>query len=823
MHPWARSLSTCLRSTILLLPVIAGALAGDAAAEEKSARPGGQATALPPPVQQALKQYCYECHASGGQEGGLALDALIAKLPATGGRGEGHVQWLAVWNNLRAQMMPPSDEPQPSEQQRQAIVKWIERDVFRLDAAHPDPGRVTLRRLNRVEYASTVHDLLGVEFDAAESFPPDDTGYGFDTIGDVLNISPLLMEKYLEAAQSIVAHAVPPEGPKPPRRKLSPDGFKSPSKKDKTTASRIPFADAAKVRQSVKIGQAGRYRLRFEMRAVGSDEASSNTARVGIAVDDQQLKSQQVGWDANNTIVLSADTKLTTGEHALVVELTPLDPPMEDEHRLYLNVRFVQIEGPLDGAVLEYPPEFRRVFFDGAPPADVAGRRTYARKILRHFADRAFRRPVDEAALDRLVALAIDADPRPKASFEQGIARGLMAILVSPRFLFRAEVQAEPNSPGRIVPLDEFALAARLSYFLWSSLPDDELFKLAGEHRLRENLHAQVERMLGDKRSQRFVENFVGQWLQTRDVDGFNVDARKILNIKSSDDANKIFNRNVRRAFTQETELLFAHLLRENRSARELLTADYTFLNEPLARFYGIDGVKGFQMRKVPLSKDDHRGGILTHGSILLVTSNPTLTSPVKRGLFVLDNLLGTPSAPPPPDVPPLPEGSPGKGRKHTLRELMEVHREKPLCASCHARMDPIGLSLEEYNVLGQWRDKDLGKPLDSAGQLITGEKFADTRELERVIANQRHTDFYRCLAEKMLTYALGRGVEYYDATTVDALVSAMEGDQGRLRTLVQAIVASAPFQQRRGDGEHVPKRAGSASASAGKPNVRSN
>ncbi|HYR59158.1 MAG TPA: DUF1592 domain-containing protein, partial [Chthoniobacteraceae bacterium] len=375
--------------------------------------------------------------------------------------------------------------------------------------------------------------------------------------------------------------------------------------------------------------------------------------------------------------------------------------------------------------------------------------------------------------------------------------------LASPRFLFRAEVQPEPNNAGRTVPIDEFALASRLSYFLWSSMPDDELFALARDGKLRANLRAQIDRMLADPRSKRFVENFVGQWLQTRDVEGINVDVRIFLGLKN-DEAYRIFNQRLREAMREETELMFAHLLTENRPVLDLLTADYTFLNEQLASFYGIPGVKGTEMRKVALPPESHRaGGILTHGATLVVTSNPTRTSPVKRGLFILENILGTPAPPAPPNVPDL-EQSKKSGAKLTMRELMAVHRENPLCASCHARMDPLGFALENFTPLGTWRDRENGKPIETAGQLITGEKFKDVAELAHVLATSRRDDFYRCLTEKLLSYAIGRGLEYYDTVTVNQIVERLKKDNGAMRSLIYGVVESAPFQKRRGDGERV-------------------
>ncbi len=619
-------------------------------------------------IQPVFAKYCYTCHGDGASEGELALDGLVNAAD----RAAHHDRWLAVWKNLRAQTMPPSDEDQPTAEERERLITWIQRDVFQLDPSNPDPGRVTIRRMNREEYRNTIRDLLGVEFQVRDAFPADDTGYGFDTIGDVLSLSPLLMEKYLEAADEIVHQAVTSEGVK--------------------NAKRTVWA-----------------------------------ARFSNAKDN---------------------------------EVAPW-----------------------------------------APPAGAEERKPFTREILRTFADRAFRRPVDEPTLDRLVAMALEIDQQPDTLLGEGIAHAMVAVLTSPRFLFRAEVQPEPNNPGKVVPLDEFALASRLSYFLWSSAPDQELFDLAKQGKLRANLRPQIDRMLADSKSDRFTRNFVGQWLQTRDVETITIDARRVLGRNSGRDAARIFNDQVRRAMRDETELLFTHLVRENRSVLELLTADYTFLNEPLAEFYGVPGVRGREMRKVQLPDSAHRGGLLTHASFLIVTSNPTRTSPVKRGLFVLENLMGSPTPPPPPDVPPL-EETRNRGNNLTMREAMAIHREQPLCASCHNRMDPLGLVLEEYNALGLWRDQDRGKPIETAGELITGEEFTNTLDLARVIATARRGDFYRCLTEKMLTYALGRGVEYYDSPTIDGIVHQLENDRGQMRTLIFAIVESAPFQKRRGDGK---------------------
>ncbi len=746
-----------------------------------------------------LEDHCYDCHGDGAKKGDFAFDAHAGVEASF----QDPVHWYAVWKNLTSQLMPPSDEPQPKTEQRERVLRWIETAVFKLDPANPDPGRVTIRRLNRVEYQHTIRDLLGLEFDTDEAFPEDDTGYGFDTIGDVLSISPLLMEKYIAAAEQIAGEVVSKSGGSIPTQTIDPGKFQL-SSDPKKSAKTLPFAEPATASYLKRIDDPGKYRITVELQVSGSSEATTHTAKAALLAGGGTLDTESLGWDYRKDLKLSGETMLAKGENTLTINLIPGPLPPAGENQLNLNLKQVRLQGPMDGSKLEYPKEYFRVFLDGPPPKDPAARATYARKILRQLADRAFRRPVDEATLNRLVKIAADASQQPGTTFERGIGHALTAILASPRFLFRAEIQPEPNNPGRIVPVDEFSLASRLSYFLWSSLPDEELLELARKNQLRANLDAQIDRLLADERAQRFVENFVGQWLQTRDVEGVNIDPRRALGIRDSDAARRIFNQRLRRSMREETELLFAHILEENRPVSEILTADYTFLNEPLARFYGIQGVEGNEMRKVTLPADSpRRGGVLTHGSTLVVTSNPTRTSPVKRGLFILENILATPAPPAPPNVPEL-EAARKQGRDLTMREMMEVHREAPLCAGCHARMDPLGLALENFTAGGSFRADERGQPIDTAGRLITGETFKTPTELAHVLATSRRDDFYHCLAEKMLTYAIGRGLEYYDTVTVEKIVGALKKDGGKIRSLVHAVVDSAPFQKRRGDGSRI-------------------
>jgi len=614
-----------------------------------------------------LRESCGSCHCDGAEEGGVALDGLLERL---GGelRDDEVAAWAKVVKNVRAGIMPPAEEPQPTSEQRASIVTSIEGDVLGVDAAHPDPGQVVLRRLNRVEYANTVRDLTGVDIDVTYELPPDDTGYGFDTIGAVLSISPLLLEKYVGVASRV--------------------------------AEQI------------------------------ADEARSR-----------------------------------------------------------------------DGE--SFRDDYQRLFPLGLPPDDEEQREQHLRETLRRLADRGYRRPVDDLTLGRLVTVAKTAGGEG-TPFEHRIAAAAAAVIASPRFLFRFEDVGQEGGGDlgpQAVPIDEFSLASRLSYFLWSTMPDDELFTLAREGRLRAELDQQLERMLADEQSNAFVENFVGQWLQTRDVETLPFDLGSVLIVPGDrgDDRRwrggpeRYFNYHLRLAMKQETEMLFAHLLREGLPATDLLVGTSTFLNERLARFYGVEDIEGEDMQLVELPEGSHRGGLLTQASFLMVTSNPSRTSPVKRGLFILTNLLGTPPPPPPADVPALEDVAAEVGDDASMRELMALHRKDALCASCHARMDPLGLALEQYSALGQWRGEQAGG-IDTAGTLITGESFGNVQELAETIAGPRKSDFHRCLSEKVMTYALGRGVEYFDAPAVDRIVEEADAG-GSLTDIVRGVVRSVPFQ----------------------------
>ncbi len=524
-------------------------------------------------------------------------------------------------------------------------------------------------------------------------------------------------------------------------------------------------------------------------------------------------------------------------------EVLPLTPDKKQVRSLSLKIDSITVRGPMDPKSWVQPKNYAR-YFPKPIPSGKSSRRQYAREILEPFVRKAYRHPVESSTVDQLVSLAESTSAQKGKTFEEGIGQAMIAVLASPRFLFREEALEPISNSGTHPWVDEFALASRLSYFYWSSMPDDELFRLAGERKLRANLKSQMSRLLADRRAEGLVRNFVGQWLQARDVENVQIDARQVLFRESAPDPDfekrrqrfrelrdrgedtllpaekkevddmraefsKRFskppraelNADLRRAMRQETEKVFDYVLREDRSLLELLDSNYTFLNERLAGHYGLTNlnIKGDEMRRVTLPADSPRGGILTQGSVLAVTSNPTRTSPVKRGLFVLDNILGTPPPPPPPDIPPLEDAAKAmKEKTLSLRETLALHREKPLCSSCHNRMDPLGLALENFNALGMWRDQERGQSIDATGKLLSGESFTNVKELKQILATRHASEFYRTMTEKLLTYALGRGLDYYDVATVDTIVESLEQTKGSPSALLTGIIESAAFQKTR-------------------------
>lgn len=769
-----------------------------------------QAPASPPieefhkSVEPLLKHYCYDCHGDGEHKGGLALDGFKSDDALLNNRD----QWWEVLKNVRAGIMPPQKSDRPTDDEKRLLAGWVKHGPFGIDAGNPDPGRVTIRRLNRVEYRHTISDLLGVDFNTTEEFPPDDTGYGFDTIGDALSVSPLLLEKYMQAAQTVIAAAIPTASRKPPQVAIKGHSFRNDDRS--AHGDQLSFFDERTVSSSFAAPQPGEYLLHLNLRISGNFNYDPGRCKAVFNVDGKAAWQQELSWAEGRKFTIDLPEKWGPGDHAMSLEVHPTASPNGARSNTQLHLSSVQVEGPMAPKFWVATEGYHRWFpRDEAPAAD-PDRRQYAREVLDGFTRKAFRRPASAHVLDQLTAIAQGIYTPPGKTFEQGVAEAMTAALASPRFIFRVEDSTVRKTGEPYSPVDEYSLASRLSYFLWSSMPDDELFDLARRGELRKNLDAQVRRMVADPRSQALVQNFTGQWLQLRDVDSVPINARIVL-ARDDGDPDPIagsrqggnpriqLQSELRDALRSEPEMIFSRLLHENRPLIELIDCNYTFLNEGLAKLYDIRNVSGNQMRLVQLPADSPRGGILSMGSFLIVTSNPTRTSPVKRGQFILDNILGMPTPPPPPNIPAFEESQQAiKGHEPSFREVLELHRSKPLCSSCHSRMDPLGLSLENFNALGMWREKERGNPIDASGKLITGETFHNVRDLKKIIETNHRTDFYRCVTEKMLTYALGRGLDYYDVDAVDRIVDGIERANGQSWPLLTGIINSVPFQERR-------------------------
>ena len=800
-----------------LWPLAALTAAGVAGAAENSAAAANYHKNVVP----LLEKYCYDCHGNGIGKGRVTLDEFKSDAEVLAQRD----LWLAALKNVRAGLMPPLEEDvaRPTEAEINTLTHWIKYDAFGIDPQNPDPGRVTTRRLNRVEYRNTIRDLMGFDFNSEVEFPPDDSGNGFDNNGDVLTISPLLLEKYLAAAEAIVGRAVPKVSKIMPERVATGRDFR---REGGGTGENLNARNAATVSRTFTVEHAEKYQVVIELEKAGSFDFDPSHCKVIARIDAEEKFVEDVVWTERRTIKREFEVDWAAGRHVVSFEVVPLEPanaPAEaakmagaapaasTERRqarpstsVTVRIASVQVRGPLNPKFWTTPENYSRFFPRPEAPTELAARDAYAKELLGKFATRAFRRPVDDAKVEQLVGLAREIYREPGKTFEEGISRSMMAVLGSPRFLFRVEGTEPAAASERFAPVDEYALASRLSYFLWSTMPDEELFDLAARGELRRQLRPQVERMLKDAKAQAFVRNFTGQWLQARDVEFVPINTRVVFGVNAPSvlrnrDGRIEFSGEFRRFMRSETEMYFDHIIREDRSVLELVDSDYTFLNEKLAGLYGVPDVTGDHMRLVKLPADSARGGIITQGTVLAVTSNPTRTSPVKRGLFILENILGTPPPPPPPDVPDLEEAKKEfGGREPKLSEMLAVHRSNKLCNSCHQRMDPLGLAMENFNALGAWRETDAGQPIEPAGRLITGEKFADVRELKRVLSRDRKLDVYRCLTEKLMTYALGRGLDYYDTHTLDDIVDRLNRADGRMSVLMMGVIESPAFQKQR-------------------------
>lgn len=735
-------------------------------------------------VKPVLSKTCALCHNDKMSSGGLNVKAFLQPDSFIAYR-DG---WEAIVQKLQAGEMPPKGIPRPPEAQMQALIHYAEGEFEKADRnIKPDPGHVTARRLNRSEYSNTIRDLLAVDFRAERDFPTDDSGFGFDNIADVLTVSPVLMERYLDAAETIASRAMGAD-PLPQKPLLA-----QYHTKDKT----VRRLDTSTIEASHRVEWDGDYIIRFGM--PGERPADAKPVSLAFSMDGTLLKTIPVETKPNKLMYFDPYSEaemrmyLPSGDHVFraafidddfVKSLTDKEAYNKKKNKFLDSLTF---EGP-------FPTDVERASRKKILICDPKTGPACVEKIVTALAHRAYRRPATHAEVASLLKFVALAKSRGETA-DQGIQLAIEAMLVTPQFLFRIEHDPNPTDAQDVHRIADIELASRLSYFLWSSMPDNELQSLAEAGKLHDPavLDAQVKRLMDDKRSAAFAANFAGQWLEIRNLDV----------VKPDPDKFPEWGPELRDAMKTETRLFFEYVLRENRPLSDFIDAKYTFLNARLAKFYGISGVTGPDFRRVELATGQ-RGGLLSQASVLTVSSYPTRTSVVLRGKYVLNNILGSEIPPPPPDVPALDESA--VGTLMSLRQQMEKHRADPMCSTCHNKMDPLGFGLENYNAIGKWRTEDGKFPVDSSGTLPSGKSFKTPGEM-RALLLAGLPQFSRCLTEKMLTYALGRGLHPYDRGTVNGINRDMAADGYRFQSLIFDIVHSAPFQMGRGDAGISPNK----------------
>jgi hypothetical protein len=766
-----------------------------------------------------LNRYCVTCHNERLGTAGLAFDRLDAQnLP------QAPEAWEKVVQKLRSGSMPPVGAPRPDAATYKTLVSWIEGELDHLAAIHPNPGRPAVHRLNRAEYANAIRDLLALEVDGSLLLPPDDSSYGFDNVADVLTFSPGLVERYLSAAQQISRRAINDLTSLPA---IENNNIPKTVWQDERMSEDLPFGSRGGMVVAHEFPLDAEYSIRVRLRRsiLEAIQGLPQANQIEVRLDGQRIKDFMVGGPrivderalaeekrqlssgggGATEYQRSADRDLEfrfsakAGVHQVGVAFVKQPSPLPEGFTARLPIggftrsisaeteaaiESVQIGGPYHPSGLGDTASRRRIFV--CRPVSDSDHEACARKILGTLARRAYRRPVNDEDVETLFAFYRAA--KLEEGFDAGIRTAIERLLVSPHFLLRVEHDPVHATPGTVYQVSDIELASRVSFFLWSSIPDDTLLDLAVAGKLRAPgvLDAQVRRMLRDRRSSALVTNFVSQWLHLRNMPLVTPDSDEFPD----------FNESLREDLRRETELFFDHLIHEDRSLLDVVRANYTFLNERLARHYHVPNVYGNHFRRVTFDDDSPRGGLLGQGAILTVSSYPTRTAPTIRGKWVLENLLGAPPPPPPPNVPPLPDEGSG-GAAETVRERLERHRKNPVCAGCHARMDPLGLALENFDAVGQWRATDHGRPINASGSLPDGSTFEGPAELRKTLL-KRENEIATTFTEKLLTYALGRGLQFYDMPAVRQITRVAATDDDRVLTIVLGIVKSAPFQLRR-------------------------
>jgi hypothetical protein len=764
-----------------------------------SAGPKGPAlpVAAAVPDQALVQKYCLTCHSARVKTGGLSLEGMN---PADAGA---HAEvWEKVVMKLRGGMMPPQGMPRPDEATLEAFAVSLEHTLDRAAQGTTKPGYKPVHRLNRTEYGNAIRDLLDLQVDVTDLLPADDESHGFDNIAGVLRVSPSLLEQYLAAARRISSLAVGSDTDVVRLAyRISPDD----SQEDHVEG--LPLGTRGGLLFRHNFPQDAEYEFAtFLLRnIVGYMKGLEYEHLFEVSIDGERVFAVPVGGEADNRASdanmseaankiderLKTRVKVNAGPHRVGVTFAkrnasesdePLQPHERDHDLQNMNgipiIDHVNVTGPFNPTGPGDTPSRRRIF--ACKPAQASAEAACARRILTNLATRAYRRPVTNADMEPVLAL-YEAG-RKTGTFDEGIEQGLRLILASPKFLFRAE-SAPASGVGKVSDIE---LASRLSFFLWSSIPDEELLNVAAKGTLSQPamLERQVKRMLADPKSRALVDNFASQWLMLRNLKG---------HIPTPGDFPN-FDNELRQAFRQETELFFESIMREDRSLVDLIDANYTFVNERLARHYGIQNVYGSYFRKVVL-KNEERRGLLGQGSILTVTSYPNRTSPVLRGKYILENILGTPPPAPPPNVPDLKENQPGEEAK-SLRARLEMHRATPTCATCHRVMDPLGLALENFDGIGQWRLKEPGGTIDPAGQLADGSRVDGPVALRKAVL--KHPElFVRTVTQKLMTYGLGRGMESTDMPVIRGIAASSAAQNYRFSSVVLGIVKSVPFQMK--------------------------
>lgn len=754
-----------------------------------------------------VRQYCVGCHSTKLRSGNLALEGLdLTKVSADA------ATWEKVLRKVNAKQMPPWGMPHPDASAEKAFTSYLETELDRAAGSNPNPGHPTIHRLNRNEYSNAIRDLFALDIKSGNSLPLDDTGYGFDNIGDVLSLSPVLIERYMTTGRMVARLAVADTEVKPVVDVFAPaKGGRANAGARLARSERLdegaPFdsAGGVSVDYTFPVEASYTFKIRMPAPAAGFGETA---APVGQVLEYKMRIPSGVHHVVATFMKSSAVAEVVPqigggrggggggfgrgGGAGPMPPMAHLDLRM-DGARLKLfdvpegpngaNFNDLTIAGPYEIQGPGTSPSRAKLFV--CAPKAAAEEAPCAKKILSTLGRRAYRRPFTDADLKPLMDFY--AAGHKEKDFDRGVEMAIRAMLVSPDFLFRIERDKPGAAAGSSHHISDYEMASRLSFFLWSSIPDDQLLDLAAQNKLSDPkvVEAQLARMIDDPKSKAFVSNFAGQWLFLRNLD----------QVKPDPDVFPEFDPSLKRAFQQETEHFFNAILRENRTVTEFLDARYTYLNQRLATFYGIKGVYGPQFRRVELT-DDKRGGLLGQGSILTVTSYPNRTSVVQRGKWVLENLLGTPPPAPPPNVPPL--EAHGKDGKLSMRQAMEQHRANPVCSSCHSKMDPIGFALENFDGIGTWRDKDNGSTIDPSGILPDGSKFDGAGGLRNALLTAHKDEFVTTLAEKLMTYALGRGLEPYDRPALRAVIRDAEKHDLTIPALIDAIVRSPQFQLRR-------------------------